>query len=243
MRLLSLASDRLCCRIWRMRDGEYDPVTLEILWERLVTIVDEGAVSLRNTAFSLLVREGNDFAVVLLDPEGNAVAQNRACLPELRGNHSPYREICRAKISQYLAAGGRGNYERSLDICRSCQRPVYRNPDLRRRRGGRLCGKLGPRCRYRWFALTAREGRTCTKRGCGYRLLNSMRPEKPNKVLFEMIKENVRLPDQVIGDIESQVSANETAGRKLKELLAGIQNKRPHFPGGSHPIPFGIRHA
>jgi N-methylhydantoinase B/oxoprolinase/acetone carboxylase alpha subunit len=42
---------------------------------------------------------------------------------------------------------------------------------------------------------------------------------EPNKVLFEMIKANVRMPDHVIGDIEAQVSANETAGRKLKELL------------------------
>src|SRR3972149_9706578 len=37
--------------------------------------------------------------------------------------------------------------------------------------------------------------------------------------MFEVIRENVRLPDQVIGDIESQVAANETAGRKLRELL------------------------
>jgi N-methylhydantoinase B len=69
--------------------NEYDPVTLEILWERLITIVDESAVNLRNTAFSLLVREGNDFAVVLLDPEGNAVAQNRACLPNFAGTIPP----------------------------------------------------------------------------------------------------------------------------------------------------------
>ena len=68
---------------------EYDPITLEILWERLITIVDEGAVSLRNTAFSLLVREGNDFAIVLLDPEGNAVAQNRASLPSFTGTIPP----------------------------------------------------------------------------------------------------------------------------------------------------------
>ena len=68
---------------------EYDPVTLEILWERLITIVDEGAISLRNTAFSLLVREGNDFAIVLLDPQGNAIAQNRASLPCFTGTIPP----------------------------------------------------------------------------------------------------------------------------------------------------------
>jgi N-methylhydantoinase B len=42
---------------------------------------------------------------------------------------------------------------------------------------------------------------------------------EPNIVLFEMIKANVRMPEHVIGDIEAQISANETAGRKLRELL------------------------
>jgi hypothetical protein len=65
---------------------EFDPITLEILWERLITIVDEGAVSLRNTAFSLLVREGNDFAVVLLIP---MVMRSRKTGPASRTSREP----------------------------------------------------------------------------------------------------------------------------------------------------------
>jgi N-methylhydantoinase B len=84
---------------------EFDPVTLEILWERLITIVDEGAISLRNTAFSLLVREGNDFAVVLLDPEGNAVAQNRASLPCFTGTIPPTVKHVVPHFQGHVAAG------------------------------------------------------------------------------------------------------------------------------------------
>jgi N-methylhydantoinase B len=42
---------------------------------------------------------------------------------------------------------------------------------------------------------------------------------EPNKVLFDMIRANVRMADHVMGDIEP-VSGNETAGRKLRELLS-----------------------
>ncbi|MEZ4524111.1 MAG: hydantoinase B/oxoprolinase family protein [Thermomicrobiales bacterium] len=39
----------------------YDPISLRILWNRLIAIVDEAAATLRRTSFSTLVRESNDF--------------------------------------------------------------------------------------------------------------------------------------------------------------------------------------
>ena len=39
---------------------EYDPVTLEILWNRLIAIADEAAAALVRTSFSSTVRESND---------------------------------------------------------------------------------------------------------------------------------------------------------------------------------------
>ncbi|MBT7951697.1 MAG: hypothetical protein HN764_08740, partial [Gammaproteobacteria bacterium] len=48
----------------------YDPISLEILWGRLIAIVDEMATTLVRTAFSSLVREANDCACVLMDAKG-----------------------------------------------------------------------------------------------------------------------------------------------------------------------------
>ena len=52
-------------------DSNFDAVTLEILWSRLISIADESAAALLRTSFSTIVRESNDFATVLMD--GKAV--------------------------------------------------------------------------------------------------------------------------------------------------------------------------
>ena len=46
---------------------KFNAVTLEMLWTRLISIVDEAAAALVRTSFSTIVRESNDFACVLTD--------------------------------------------------------------------------------------------------------------------------------------------------------------------------------
>ena len=47
--------------------AKLDPIALEIHWKRLVSMVDEASTAFIRTSFSVLVREANDFAVVLTD--------------------------------------------------------------------------------------------------------------------------------------------------------------------------------
>ena len=58
------------------RNQPFDAVTLEILWRRTISAVDEAAKALRRTSFSTLVNESNDFACVLTDAAGQSLAQN-----------------------------------------------------------------------------------------------------------------------------------------------------------------------
>ena len=51
-----------------------DPVALQVVWTRLIAIADEAAATLRRTSFSPIVRESNDFACVIFDRDGNAIA-------------------------------------------------------------------------------------------------------------------------------------------------------------------------
>ena len=44
-----------------------DAVTIEILWSRITSIVDEAAKVIIRTSFSTLSNEANDFACVLTD--------------------------------------------------------------------------------------------------------------------------------------------------------------------------------
>jgi N-methylhydantoinase B len=197
---------------------KFDPVTLEILWERLITIVDEGAVSLRNTAFSLLVREGNDFAIVLLDAEGNAIAQNRASLPCFTGTIPP-------------------TVKHVVEVFRNTWQPgdvvIINDPWLSAGHVNDLTlvtPIFGEKGVAAFAANTAHSadiggvryggrGRDMYEEGLRLPALKIYNAGEPNKTLIDMIRANVRLPDHVIGDIEAQISANETSGRKLKELL------------------------
>jgi N-methylhydantoinase B len=63
----------------------FDPVILEVLWNRLISIVDETGATLQRTSFSTIVRESNDFACVILDPLGRSLAQSVWSVPSFTG--------------------------------------------------------------------------------------------------------------------------------------------------------------
>src|SRR6516164_2780759 len=63
----------------------FDAVTLEILWRRAISAVDEAAKALARTSFSTLVNESNDFACVLTDAKGRLLAQNSESIPSFIG--------------------------------------------------------------------------------------------------------------------------------------------------------------
>ena len=45
---------------------EFDPISLEIMWSRLISVVDEAAATLVRTSFSTIVKESNDYACMLM---------------------------------------------------------------------------------------------------------------------------------------------------------------------------------
>jgi hypothetical protein len=65
--------------------ADFDPVTLEILWRRLIATADESAAALLRTSFSTIVRESNDYATVVMDTNGDALAENTAGIPSFVG--------------------------------------------------------------------------------------------------------------------------------------------------------------
>lgn len=52
-----------------------DPVALEILWTRLITVANEQAAALMRTSFTPIVRESGDLSAALFDPQGRMLAQ------------------------------------------------------------------------------------------------------------------------------------------------------------------------
>src|SRR5689334_25057480 len=58
-----------------------DPITLEVLWNRLLSVANEQQVSLMRTAFSTIVRESQDLACGVFDTRGQMIAQSNTGTP------------------------------------------------------------------------------------------------------------------------------------------------------------------
>ena len=52
-----------------------DAVTFEVLWSRLISIVNEQAAALMHASFTTVVREAGDLSAGVFDAEGNMLAQ------------------------------------------------------------------------------------------------------------------------------------------------------------------------
>src|SRR5713226_4727028 len=61
--------------------NKIDPITLEVLWNRLLSVVNEQQVTLMRTAFSTVVRESQDLACGVFDTRGSMIAQSLTGTP------------------------------------------------------------------------------------------------------------------------------------------------------------------
>ncbi|MFN2358894.1 MAG: hydantoinase B/oxoprolinase family protein, partial [Desulfotignum sp.] len=68
-----------------MTKQHFDPITLEILWRRLVSIVDEADASVARTAFSSLLRDAHDYTCMFTDSRGQELVQGTFCTPGQAG--------------------------------------------------------------------------------------------------------------------------------------------------------------
>ncbi|CAN5512884.1 hydantoinase B/oxoprolinase family protein [soil metagenome] len=197
----------------------YDPITLRILWNRLIAIVDEAAVTLRRTSFSTLVRESNDFACVLLDRDGRSLVQNSAAIPSFIGTlpitvrhflqRFPRTTLEPGDIlttnDPWLATGHLPDLTLAMPVFRNGEivaiaASVAHLPDV----GGRI---------------RSADARTIFEEGLQVPPVKLFRAGEPNDLLFELFRQNTRVPDQVVGDIMAQVAANELAARRLLRLM------------------------
>ena len=205
-----------------------DPIGLEIVWRRLIAIADEAATTLVRTSFSPIVRESNDYSCVVFDAAGNAVAENTLGIPSFNAVMSrtlahflrlrPAREWHPGDVGMtndpWLASG------HLPDI--TILAPVFR--------GDRILAWVGSIAHMADIGGTLWSADTHEVFEEGIRIPPKLlyRAGKPNDELISLIQANVRLPEQVVGDLMAQVASGETAARRLQELvdetgLSGIE--------------------
>ena len=196
-----------------------DAVTLEVLWTRIISIVDEAAKAIVRTSFSTLSNEANDFACVLTDARGGALAQNTGSIPSFIATlPATVRHFLAQMGESGLAPGdvlitnnpwmGTGHLS---DVC--VVKPIFRAghlvafsattshmPDI----GGRI---------------RAIEAREVFEEGLHIPLAKLVHAGRRDETLVELLRANVRTPDQTLGDIWAQVSANELMERRVLRLM------------------------
>ncbi len=203
----------------------FDPITLEILWRRLVSIVDEADASVARTAFSSLLRDAHDYTCMFTDSRGQELVQGTFCTPGQAGAMAiGVRQLIRSRpladyrpgdvfiINDPWALAGHLN-----DVCVWSpiffkDRPVaftacvFHHADI----GGRV----------------ASDNREVFEEGLFLPLVKLYDAGRLNEDVLDLIRWNVRTPEEVAGDIRSQVAANHVCGQKIIEMMEeeGLDN-------------------
>ena len=64
-----------------MENNAMDPVTLEVIWNRFLSVANEQQDALIRTAFSTIVRESQDLACGMFDTKGRIISQSISGTP------------------------------------------------------------------------------------------------------------------------------------------------------------------
>jgi 5-oxoprolinase (ATP-hydrolysing)/N-methylhydantoinase A len=198
---------------------ERDPISLEIMWSRLVNVTEEMWSTVCRTAFSLVISEAQDFACELLDSDGETLAHSPRAMPVF--NLTMPRAV-KALLAAYpketlkpgdvlvtndpwLCAG------HLFDI--AVVTPVFH--------GDLLVGLTGTVGHVSDIGGTkdSLHAREIYEEGLQIPPMKLYEAGQPNETLHRLIAENVRNSHQVLGDIQSFVVANALGAQRLLALM------------------------
>ena len=196
----------------------FDPIRLEILWRRMIAIVDEADASVARTAFSSLLRDAHDYTCMFTDHRGQELVQGTFCTPGQAGAMAlgVKRVIQSTPLAAYkpgdviivndpwLLAGHLNDvcvlspifYQDKPVAFTAC---VFHHSDI----GGRVSS----------------DNREVYEEGIFIPPIKLYDAGVLNADLLKMIRWNVRTPEEVTGDIRSQVAANHVCGEKIIEMM------------------------
>ena len=205
---------------------QFDAVELELLWRRLISLVDEAAAALVRTSFSTLVRESYDFSCIVTDAAGQSLVQATESIPSFIGTlPETVKHFLKFFPPETLYPGdvlitndiwlGTGHLP---DI--TVAKPIFRH------------GKL-----VAFSASTAHapdiggkirspEPREVFEEGLQIPPLKLMRAGEADETLVAILRKNVRTPEQTMGDLWAQVVALDLMEERLHILMeqAGLDD-------------------
>ncbi len=196
-----------------------DPILLEVLWSRLINIVNEQAAALMRTAFSSIIRDAGDLSAGVFDPLGRMLAQADTGTPgHINAMATSMGHFLRAYPPSTLAEGDVLITNNPWQVSGQLHDLTIVTPAFHQ---GKLAGFFASTCHavdIGGRGLGA-EGRSIFEEGLHIPICKLIDRGEPNRTLLLLIGGNVREPDVVEGDIYAQVAGNQVGVRRLVECM------------------------
>ncbi|MCR8548196.1 hydantoinase B/oxoprolinase family protein [Salipiger sp. P9] len=202
-----------------MAQIEADPISLEIMWSRLVTVAEEMWQTVCRTAYSLIISESQDFGCSILDANGDNLAHSARVMPVF---NLTLPLVAKAILERYPADTLQPG---DVLVCNDpwlCAGHLFDvaviTPVFKQGRVVALMGTVG----HVGDIGGTRNGMKATElyeEGLQIPPMKLVRAGIENEDLFRIMGENIRDSQQVLGDIRSLIAANATGAKRLEGFL------------------------
>ena len=198
---------------------KFDPVSLEIMWSRLVNITEEMWTTTLRTAVSTIIASANDFGCEVLDSQGHSVAHAYRSMPVF---NMTMPNVTKEILKKYPVSSMQpGDVFLTNDpwMCAghlpdiAVVTPVFYQ--------GKVVAFAGNIANTSDIggSLDAKNVRDSYEEGIFFPICKLYHQGEPNELVFDMFRWNVRAPDMVLTDLEAQVAANASGCERVVAFL------------------------
>lgn len=200
--------------------SEISQVAWQVMWNRLISVVEEQAQALIRTAFSTSVREAGDLSAGVYNERGEMLAQAVTGTP---GHVNAMAE----SVGHFIRRIGRQNmFEGDVYITNDPWEGTGHLHDITVVTPaffeGRFVGFLA--CTAHVVDIGGRgfgaDANSVYEEGLYIPVMKFAERGEVDRTLIAIVRGNVREPDQVVGDIHALATCNEIGLRRLVDMMA-----------------------
>ena len=194
-------------------------VAYQVMWNRLISVVEEQAQALVRTAFSTSVREAGDLSAGVYDVHGQMLAQ------AVTGTPGHVNAMADA-VAHFIRRIGRGNiFEGDVYITNDPWEGTGHLHDITMVSPSFYSGSL-----IGFFACTAHivdiggrgfgaDAASVYEEGLQIPIMKFASKGEVDETLIRIVRGNVREPDQLVGDMYALATCNEIGHRRLIDMM------------------------
>lgn len=192
---------------------------MQVMWTRLISVVEEQAQTLMRTAFSTTVREAGDLSATVFDTRGRLIAEAVTGTPgHVNSMAAGVRHFLARFPVETMAEGDHYITNDPWLTSGHLHDITVVSPVFYR---GRVVAVMGCCCHQVDIGGLGQgpDGRSIYEEGLQIPLMKLVSAGRVNEDLMAILRANVRTPAEVAGDVLSYVTSNEAGARRLRAML------------------------